>query len=94
MTRIEAGADCAALIEAVRAAAGDVAVVLGADLGALERALAIAAIGPLAIERAPRRVNALDCGAGVAESDVARALAFLQTADCTTGQLLTLVARG
>ncbi|MBX9881985.1 MAG: hypothetical protein K2X73_08425 [Sphingomonas sp.] len=93
MTRIEATADCPALLEAVRAAPGDVVVVLGADLGVLERALASAAIGPLAIERTPARVNAVDCGAGVAAADVEQALAFLEAADCTTGQVLALSAR-
>lgn len=91
MTRIEPDT-VAALIEAVRAAAGDVSVVIRADLPALERALLLAAIAPLAIERTPARINALDCAEGVAPEAVAEALAFLERADCTTGQVLALVA--
>jgi len=89
MTRIDAS-DPAATIAAVRAAPGDVAVVIGPAVAPLERALLIAAIGPLAIERTPARVNALDCGEGVTPEAVAEALAFLENADCTTGQVLRL----
>lgn len=91
MTVIDA-ADLATMMAAVRAAPGDAAVVIPAALPPIERALLIAAIAPLAVERAPHRLNALDCGQGVAPAAIEAALTYLASADCTTGQLLALVA--
>ena len=93
MTRIDARGP-EALIAAARAAPGDVAVVIAADVPPLERALLIAAIAPLAIERAPARVNALDVAPGVAATEIDAALEFFATADCTTGQVLLLSGEG
>lgn len=95
MTRIDARAAEAlpqSLITATRAAPGDVAVVIAADVPPLERALLIAAIASLAIERAPARVNALDVTPGVAATEIDAALDFFAAADCTTGQVLRLSA--
>ena len=89
MTRIDAS-DPAATIAAVRAAPGDVAVVIGPTIAPLDRAQLIAVIGPLAIERTPARVNALDFVEPVAPEAVVEVLAFLESADCTTGQVLRL----
>lgn len=79
------------LIAAVRGATGDSLVVVIAPRASLEMALARAAIGPLAVERAPAmRVNAVVPGTGAKADDVAAAVVFLEGARSTTGQILEI----
>lgn len=80
--------DIAAL---VRAATGDSIVVVLAPRDALEMMQARAAIGPLAVERAPgMRVNAVVPDQGADTRDVDAAIAFLEGARSTTGQVLEI----
>ena len=83
------------LVAAVRGATSDSLVVVIAPRASLEMALARAAIGPLAVERAPAmRVNAVMPGAGASAADVAAAVAFLEGAQSTTGQILEIDSVG
>lgn len=83
------GDDIAAL---VRGARGDSLVVLiPATLDSLAMAQARAAIGPLAIELAPGcRLNAVCLTVGADPVDVEAAVAFLEQARSTTGQLFEI----
>lgn len=85
--RLKAGDDVAAL---VRATNGESVVVLfDAELDPVELAQARAAIGPLAVERAPvMRVNAVVALAGARGENVQAAARFLDGARSTTGQVL------
>ena len=85
----EPGGDIAAL---VRGAAGEsLVVVIPATLDALAMALTKAAIGPLAVELAPAtRVNAVMLEEGGDPADVDAAVAFLEQARSTTGQLIEI----
>ncbi|PAX06576.1 Rossmann fold domain-containing protein [Sphingomonas lenta] len=89
MTRVRVGPgdDVAAL---VRGAEGEsVLVLLDASLDALLVIQARAAIGPLAVERAPdTRVNAIVAGEGADADNVEAAARFLEGARSTTGQVL------
>lgn len=86
--------DLATLEARVRAAQGDVLVRMDAGLPPIALATLRAAIGPLAIACAPeRRVNALVCDAGAAPEDIAAAIAWLQSAASTTGQVLEIGPR-
>jgi hypothetical protein len=68
-----------------------VLLLIDSAIPAIERAMLIAAIGPLAIERAPRgRIGAIDVAPGAATEDVAAAARFLSAARSTTGQVLTI----
>lgn len=68
-------------------------VLAGPDLTAIDRAMLLAAIGPLAIELAPaRRIGALDVADGAAAAEVAAAAGFLIEARSTTGQTLRIEA--
>ena len=89
LLKLAPGGDIAAL---VRDAAGESRVVLiPADLDALNMAQARAAIGPLAIELAPAvRVNAVVPAKGARQADVDAAVAFLEQARSTTGQLFVV----
>lgn len=79
------------LVARARGAAGDSVVVVIGACGALEMARARAAIGPLAVERAPGvRVNAVVPGGDADAADVAAAVAFLERARSTTGQVLVV----
>ncbi len=83
---LAAGDDPVAL---VRAADGESVVLVIVPRDPLAMALARAAIGPLAVERAPgMRVNAVVPGAGADTDDVDAAVAFLEGARSTTGQVL------
>ena len=86
---LEPGEDIAAL---VRGAVGEsVVVVIPATLDALAMAQARAAIGPLAVEFAPAtRVNAVVLEEGGDPADVDAAVAFLEQARSTTGQLIEI----
>ena len=89
---LEPGGDVAAL---VRGAGGDSrVVVIPATLDALAMAQARAAIGPLAIESAPAtRVNAVVPAEGAHAADVEAAVAFLEQARSTTGQVIEIHQR-
>ncbi len=82
--------DLPALVDGVRAAAGDaVLVVIEPGLGGVEEAAMLAALSPLALERAPgQRVNALVIGEEVAS--VEAATCYLASAVAVTGQVLRL----
>jgi hypothetical protein len=84
-------------VAAVRAAprdAGVVVLVIEAGVAALERAMLLAAIGPLAQELAPAtRLVALDLGEGALEADVVAAADYLTRAASTTGQVLRITLR-
>ncbi len=90
--RVGSGDDIAAL---VRAADGEsVLVSLDPGLDAPAAAQARAAIGPLAVERAPGvRVNMLLATADADPADVEAAARFLEGARSVTGQLLAVAAR-
>jgi hypothetical protein len=89
LLRLEPGGDIAAL---VRGAVGESRIVLiPANLDPLTMAQARAAIGPLAIELAPAvRVNAVAPAEAARHADVDAAVAFLEQARSTTGQLLAV----
>ena len=89
---LEPGDDVAAL---VRGAIGDSrVVVIAATLDVLAMAQARAAIGPLAIELAPAtRINAVVQTAGAEPTDVDAAVAFLEAARSTTGQVIEIRQR-
>ncbi|TXC70697.1 hypothetical protein FSB78_06930 [Sphingomonas ginsenosidivorax] len=77
------------LAACVRGATGESIVLVIAPRAPLEMALARAAIAPLAIERAPAmRVNAVVPGVGADAHDVEAAVAYLENARSTTGQIL------
>ena len=71
--------------------AGFVLLVVEAPVPALDRALLLAAIGPLAVELAPHtRIGAIDIAPGAALSDIVAAAVFLAGARSTTGQVLKI----
>lgn len=76
----------------VRAASAEsVVVVIDAGWSPLALALAQAAIAPLAIERAPAgRLNLVVRGPDADEAAVEAAVAFLEAARSTTGQVLAV----
>lgn len=76
----------------VRAAEGEsIVLVIESRWSPLALALAQAAVAPLAIERAPGlRVNAVVVGAGADRSAIDAAIAFLESARSTTGQVLAV----
>ena len=79
----------------VRAAPADASLTLLVEPGRdpLSLALLRAAIGPLAVERAPARVNAVFPDADADPADVNTAAAWLDAAASTTGQLMEISAR-
>lgn len=84
------GDDIAALVR--RAHGESVVVVIPATLDPLAMAQARAAIGPLAVELAPGcRLNAVCPTVAADPVDVEAAIAFLEQARSTTGQLLEIV---
>ncbi len=86
---LEPGDDIAALVRG--AEAGSIIVLISASLDALSTSKARASIGPLAIELAPgQRLNAVCPAASAKSDDVAAAVAFLEQARSTTGQLLDI----
>ncbi len=88
----EPGCGAADIVAKMRSAAGEIILLL-IDPGVpqLERAMLIAAIGPLAIEHAPAsRIGAIDIGEGAVLPDVEAAARFLVAARSTTGQVLVV----
>ncbi len=82
--------DLPALVDGVRAAAGEaVLVVIELGLDAIDEAAMLAALSPLALERAPgQRVNALVVAQGAAAESVEAATRYLAGAVAVTGQVL------
>lgn len=80
--------DIVALVRAATGEALTIRILPSRDPIAL--ATARAQLAPLAIERAPMRVNAVSAGKSAAEADVEAALAFLERAVSTTGQWLEI----
>ena len=71
-----------------------VLLVLDPTVPNLDRAMLLAAIGPLAIEFAPAvRIGALDVAEGAEVDDVIAAARFLTSAASMTGQTLRITAR-
>jgi hypothetical protein len=86
-------ADDAGAVAAVQAArdSGLVVLVIESAVVALDRAMLIAAIGPLAQQLAPAtRLVALDLAEGARETDVVAAAEYLASAQSTTGQVLRI----
>lgn len=74
---------------------GMILLVVEPDLAPLDRAMVLAAVGPLATELAPAtRIAALDVGAGADSHDVTAAAQFLVSAHSTTGQVVRITSRG
>jgi len=70
-----------------------VLLLIDSPVPALDRAMLIAAIAPLAIDVAPHtRIGAIDVAAGADPDAVAAAARFLAAAGSTTGQILTVAA--
>ncbi len=83
----------ARLREAVLQPGGAIVLIIVAEIAAIDRALMIAAIGPIAIERAPVvRVSVLDVGECADDDAVATAALFVAAATCTTGQVIRVEA--
>ncbi|WP_342657601.1 hypothetical protein NPJ82_12745 [Sphingomonas sp. NY01] len=86
------GDDVAGLVRGTRGES--VVLVIHPGRDDLAQALALAAIGPLAVERAPDRINAVvvgeGAGAAAVEAAVEAAVAFLDAAPSTTGQVLAV----
>lgn len=80
-------------VSAVREGRADAILLLfAADLAPLDATLLRAALGPLAIEAAPVRVNAILAHPGADPDVVEAASLFLESARSTTGQLLEVAA--
>ena len=92
----ESGCDSAEIVSQLRTSAAETALVLiDSSVCALDRAMLSAAIGPLAIERAPlARIGAIDIANGAAIADIVAAANYLASARSTTGQILTVTASG
>ncbi|MEO6215728.1 MAG: Rossmann fold domain-containing protein [Sphingomonas sp.] len=92
----ESDCDVAEIVDRLRASGAGIALLLiDSSVPALDRALLSAAIGPLAIERAPHaRIGAVDVADGAATADVAAAANYLLSARSTTGQILRITATG
>ena len=70
-------------------------VVVDGAASSVDRAMMLAAIGPLAVELGPdRRIGALDIGIDGAPPDSVSAARFLIGAGSTTGQILAVTANG
>ncbi len=86
---VQPGDDPVAL---VRQANGEsLVLVFAPGRDAVSQAMALAALGPLALECAPgTRVNAVVPKAGVHDGDIERTVRFLDDALATTGQVIEL----
>jgi hypothetical protein len=84
------------VVDLLRSADGEVVLLLiDSSIPPIDRAMLIAAIGPLAIEKAPHaRIGAIDARDGAAVEDVVATARFLAAARSTTGQVLTVAAEG
>lgn len=80
-------------VSAVRGGGADAILLLFApDLDPLDATLLRASLGPLAVEAAPVRVNAILAHPGADPGAVEAAALFLEAARSTTGQLLEVTA--
>ena len=81
------------VIAALRAAGQGNTVVLLIEPGvaAIDRAMLLAALGPLAVALAPVRIAAVDVAEGAAEERVVAAASYLADAQSTTGQYLRVI---
>ena len=85
------GVDAVAAVREAPRESGMVMLVIDAAVAALDRAMLRAAVGPLAMELAPRtRLAALDLGVDADPVAVLAAAGFLVTAQSTTGQTLEI----
>ena len=92
----ESGCDVAEIVSRLRRSEAETALLLiDSSVSTIERAMLSAAIGPLAIERAPlARIGAMDIANGAALADVVAAANYMASARSTTGQILTVTASG
>jgi hypothetical protein len=92
----ESGCDAAEIVSQLRCSgAGTALLLIDPSVPALERTMLSAAIGPLAIERAPgARIGAIDIADGAVAADVLAAANYLASAQSTTGQILAITASG
>lgn len=82
-------ADVVASLRAAGAEDDMVTLLIEPQVAAIDRAMLIAAVGALATHLAPKgRIAAIDIAPGAAAGDVAAAVAFLESALSTTGQVL------
>jgi len=90
----ESGNDVAEIVSRLRRSeAGMALLLIDSSVPALDRAMLSAAIGPLAIDLAPRtRIGAIDIAGGAVTVDVVVAAGYLASARSTTGQILTVAA--
>jgi hypothetical protein len=90
----ESGNDVAEIVGRLRSSeAGTALMLIDSSVPTLDRAMLSAAIGPLAIELAPRaRIGAIDIANGAGMADVVAAAEYLASARSTTGQILTVTA--
>ena len=88
----ESGCDAAEIVSQLRkSGAGTVLLLIDSSVPTLDRAMLRAAIGPLAIERAPlARIGAIDIADGAAMADIVAAASYLVSARSTTGQILAV----
>ncbi|GAA0299366.1 hypothetical protein GCM10009087_06490 [Sphingomonas oligophenolica] len=88
----EPGCGIIDIVDEMRAADGAVVMLMiESGVAGLDRALLGAAIGPLAIERAPAtRIGAIDIREGAVPDHVEAAARFLAVARSTTGQVLVV----
>lgn len=84
--------DLPSLVAGVRAVAGEaVLVMIEAGLEPIDEAAMLAALSPLALERAPgQRVNALVVAEGAVPESVTAAERYLAGAVAVTGQVLRI----
>jgi len=92
----ESGDTVADIVRRLRVpGAGITLLLIDSSVPVLDRAMLGAAIGPLAVEIAPRaRIGAIEIGEGATTMDVVAAARFLASARSTTGQILTVTATG
>lgn len=85
------GVDAVAAVRTAPRESGMLLLVIDDAAAALDRAMLLAAVGPLAIELAPAtRLAALDVGADANSDAVLAAADYLVTAQSTTGQVLEI----
>ena len=87
----------AADLAGLRPAAGEsklLLLIIMPDVPAIDRAMLLAAVGPLAVDLAPDvRIAAIVVAPDATVADVAEAAGFLATAESTTGQTVRITPR-
>jgi hypothetical protein len=86
------GQSVAEVLAALRASSSTDAVLLliGPDVPAIDRAMLLAALGPLATDLAPQRLGAIDLVAECPSDRIVATAKYLVSARSTTGQALRL----